>query len=339
MDALEFIGQSRTGKPQPVYVLFGDEDFLKRQVRADIEPMLLEDADPAFALSTYPGDTANWSTIRGELDTLPFLSPRRVVVVEQADSFVSVHRPQLEKYVAKPGRGTLILEVRTWPSTTKLAKAVPDGATFSCKTPGPRQLPAWCVKRAQSAYGKKLSANAAQMLVELIEPSLGLLDQELAKLAVYLGERVQIDADDVDTLCGRSRGAETFKIFNAIGEGRAGDALAILHRLRDDGQDAIPILGAFSWQLRRLAQAARLTKQGVPVGQAISQAGIGNFGTQGAEQQMRHLGMRRLEKLYDWLIEVDIGIKGDNPLPPMMQIERLLVRLAQPREAAKPVIR
>ncbi len=92
MEALEFLSKVRTSQPRPVYVLFGDEDFLKRQVRAELEPMLLEDADPAFALSVYPGETANWSTIRGELDTLPFLSPRRVILIEQADSFVSEHR-------------------------------------------------------------------------------------------------------------------------------------------------------------------------------------------------------------------------------------------------------
>src|SRR5262245_23871431 len=146
MDALDFLAKAQQGKPQPVYVLFGDEDFLKRQVRATLEPLLLEEADPAFALSVYPGEEADWSTVRGELDTLPFLSPRRVIVIEQADTFVSEHRAQLEKYITKPSKGTLILDVRTWASNTKLAKAIPDVVTFACKALKPFQLPQWCMK-------------------------------------------------------------------------------------------------------------------------------------------------------------------------------------------------
>src|SRR5579859_4403936 len=156
MDAQKFIDALPKSKPRPVYVLFGDEDFLKRIARAALEPLLLEEADPAFALSSYSGDTADWSTIRSELATLPFLSPRRVVVIEQADKFVTEHRSDLEKYVAAPSNGVLILDVRTWASNTKLAKAVPDAATVACKSLPPGQLPRWCVQHAQIAFKKNL---------------------------------------------------------------------------------------------------------------------------------------------------------------------------------------
>jgi DNA polymerase-3 subunit delta len=335
MDAIDFLSKAHQSQPRQVYVLFGDEDFLKRQVRAELEPLLLEDADPAIALSAYSGETAIWSTIRSELETLPFLSPRRVVAIEQADPFVSEHRAQLEKYVAHPAKGTLILDVRTWQSTTKLAKALPDEAQIACKALRPQQLPSWCVQRAKSGYAKKLSSAAADLLVALIEPSLGLLDQELAKLATYVGERTTIDEDDVDKLCGRSRAADTFKIFAAIGEGKSAEALEILHRLRDEGAEPLQVLGAFSWQLRKLAQAGRLVKQGESATQALSRVGFAPFALRNAEQQMRHLGMRRLEKLFDWLLEMDLGLKGSNPLPPWMQMERFVVRLAQPREAPR----
>jgi len=254
------------------------------------------------------------------------------VVIEQADKFVTDHRPDLEKYVAAPAKGVLILEMKTWVSTTKLARAIPDEATVACKTMAPAQVPKWCALHAQTAYGKRLVAAAGQMLIEYVGPALGLLDQELAKLSAFVGDRKTITAEDVDILVGRSRAAETFKIFDAIGQGRAADALAILHRLLDQGEEPIAILGAFSWQLRHLAQAARLTKQGRSAPQALAEVGIREFSIGRCEQLMRHLGMRRLEKLYDWLLEIDLGLKGGNPLPPAVQLERLVVRLAQPRE-------
>src|SRR5262245_51291506 len=113
MDALSYLEKVAKTKPAPLFALTGDEDFLKRQARNKLVADLLEEADADFALSTYAGDVALWPTIRSELETLPFLAPRRVVVIEQADPFVTAFRGQLEKYIAdSSSRGALILDVK-----------------------------------------------------------------------------------------------------------------------------------------------------------------------------------------------------------------------------------
>jgi DNA polymerase-3 subunit delta len=332
MDALPFLDKSAKAKPQPVYVLAGDEAFLKRQVLAALERLLLGDADPAFAWTVHPGATADWSAVRADLDTLPFLSPRRVVVIDQADPFVTRHRAALEKYVGQPAKsGVMILDVKSWPATTKLAKLVPDAATVVCKALQSHRLAPWCVSRAQARYGKRLDADAAGWLVELVGPEMGLLDQELAKLAVYIGDRPAVTREDVDRLVGRSRAAETFKIFDAIGSGQPAEALAILARLFEQGEDALQLLGAFSWQLRRLAQVSRLARAGRSLAAALEEVGVPPFARAGVEQQLRHLGRRRLDRLYDWLLEADLAMKSSGALPPRVLLERLVVRLARPR--------
>src|SRR5207248_3170351 len=94
------------------------------------------------------------------------------------------------------------------------------------------------------------------------------------------------------------------------------------------GEKPIAILGAFSWQLRKLGQAMRLTGNGTPLNAAISRAGL--FKAREAEQFLKHLGRRRAYRLFDWLLECDLGLKGESELPPRVQLERLVVRLAQP---------
>src|SRR5262245_55292909 len=143
MDALTFLDKVAKAKRQPVYALIGDEDFLKRRARDAIVAAAIGDADPAFAVTTYSSDKLDFSTVRNDLDTLPFLSPCRVVVVENGDAFVTNHRAALEKYVAQPSpSGVLVLDVKTFPETTKLAKALPDAAKVSCKAPYADRLPA-----------------------------------------------------------------------------------------------------------------------------------------------------------------------------------------------------
>jgi DNA polymerase-3 subunit delta len=331
MDSHTFLEREAKGEPRPVYVLHGDEDFLKRQVQTALRQRILGEESDAFGLSTHEGEKAEFATVRGELETLPFLSSRRLVVIDKADPFVTRHRAALEKYVATPSAtGVLVLDVASWPANTKLAKALDADATIVCKSLPVGRLPDWCVKRAASACGKQLVAAAARLLVDLVGAEMGLLDQELAKLAVYVGDANRIDADDVDKLVGSSRAENTWKIFDAIAAGGVGEALTILDHLLGQGEEPNRILGAFSMQLRRLAQAYRLNQQGTPLTAALAGAGVPPFGIKSAEQQLRHLGRRRAERLYDWLLETDLGLKGSSQLPPRVLLERLVVQLARP---------
>lgn len=326
MEALAFLDSS-TKKVLPVYVLHGDEDFLKRQVLQALRTRVLGGAGDEFGLSTYPGDKAAFAAVFDELQTLPFLGPRRLVVVENADPFVTRHRAMLEKHVAEPsGAGTLVLDVKTWPSTTRLAKLMEPGATIVCKAPSGYKLPEWSVRWASTQYGKQLSLPAARLLVDLVGAEMGQLDQELAKLAIFVGKAAKIDVNDVDQLVGAGRNANTFHIFDALAEGKVSEAFVILDRLFEQGEDPIRMLGAFSMQLRRLVQAGRLCREGVSFFAAAERVGIPQFARQGAERQLRHLGPRT-DRLHDWLLEADQGMKGYSQLAPRTLLERLIVRL------------
>jgi DNA polymerase-3 subunit delta len=331
MDSLTFLQGVTKGEPQPVYVLYGPEQFLKRQVLLALRTRILGPEDEA-GLSRHDGDKATYAAIHDELQTLPFLSPRRLVVVDRADSFVTRERARLEKYVAAPSAvGVLVLDVQSWAATTRLAKLLADKGAIECKTPSMQQLPKWCLEWCAAQHGKPLTAAAARLLVDLVGPDMGLLDQEMAKLAVYAGTASRIDSPDVDQLVGQNRVEKTWEIFDMIGAGQTGEALTRLNRLLEQGEDPIRLLGAFSMQLRRLAQVARLNGQGVGLEAALEQAGVPVWGRKGMIQQLRHLGHRRLDQVYDWLVETDLAMKTTDHLPPPTLLERLVVQLARGR--------
>jgi DNA polymerase-3 subunit delta len=330
MDSLTFLAQLDKAKIQPIYAVHGDDDFLKRQVLTALRNLILGKTDSnEFSQSAHPGDRADYATVMDELNTIPFFGPRRLVVVDNADSFVTRYRPQLEKAVEQlPPTGVLILEVKTWPATTKLAKKIKDAATIACKAPPSGKLPKWCIDWTLAHHDKQLTLPAANLLVELIGSEMGQLDQELAKLAVYAGTRKRITDEDVDTLVGRSQAQNTWKIFDAIGEGKTREALTILGRLFDQNEEPLRIVGAFSMQLRRLAQAHRLAQQGKSLPLALEQAGVQPYFVRAAQQQLKHLGPDRAGKLYDWLLEINLDLRGNSPLPPRTLLERLVIRLA-----------
>jgi DNA polymerase-3 subunit delta len=328
MDALAFLEKPRR---QRLFVVYGDEDFLRRLVLEVLRPLVLgKGEEDGLSYSAHPGDTATFATVMDELQTVPFFGDCRLVVVDNADPFVTRYRAALEKAIANlPSTGVLVLDVKSWTRTTRLAKMIDQDATIECKAPAGYLMPKWCVKWTTSRHRKQLTQPAAELLVDLVGPEMGLLDQELLKLAIYVGERKQIDVGDVDKLVGRGRSQDTWAIFDAIAAGQSGQALTILDRLFDQGEEPIRLMGAFSKQLRQLAQAYRLTLQGRPLAVALQEVGVPPFGIKQREQMLKHLGRRRLERLYDWLVEVDQGAKGGSQLRPETLMERLVVRLAR----------
>ena len=123
--AIEYLGQPDKYPPKPVCVVFGDDLFLRRQVLLGLRHAVLGGDEGDFSLTTFEGPTAEFRTVAKELLTLAMFGSQRLVVVDEADEFVSPYREALEDYVARPGRsGILLLDVKSWPGNTRLAKAV-----------------------------------------------------------------------------------------------------------------------------------------------------------------------------------------------------------------------
>ena len=335
MDVATFLSK-KSIELRPLFVVAGDEAFLKRLVLRRLREVALgEDGDPA-TITSYALEQGRsgptFAAVWDELESAPFFSKRRVIVIESADDFVSDHRGLLEKKIDKnllPATGVLILEVKTWASNTRLAKMIDDSSTIICKSPQAFRLPQWAAEWAGSAYGKKLSMEAAQLLIEMVEPELGLIDQELAKLAVYVGDRATITAEDVDTLVGNNRAANTWKIFDLIGAGDSDSALRLLQRLLQQGEDPMKLVGALMFQLRKLGQATYLAViEKRPMPTALKDAGIAPFGLESAHKQLQHLTRERALRLYDELIALNMDLRGNSPLDPASLLERFILRLA-----------
>lgn len=331
MDALPFLARKATSL-EPLYVLAGDEAFLKRLVLRRLRELALGDDPDDSAVTVVSGASADFAAVFDELESLPFFSPKRVVIIDSADPFVTEYRDLLEKkFSAKslPATGLLALDVKSWPANTRLAKMVDDKSTITCKAPAAYKMPQWACEWAASQYQKNLALPAGQLLVDLIGVEMGVLDQELMKLATYVGDRDKILPDDVDRLVGNSREEKAWAIFDLIGQGNTAAALRFLQRQLEQGEDPQAILGMCGKTIRQLAAAARLiTSQKLPMSAALQQAGVLPFGMKNAEAVLRHLSRARALKLFDWLLELHLDLRGNSQLDKSTLLERFFLRLA-----------
>ncbi len=338
LHAVDYLAQPQKYPAQPVCVVFGDDAFLRRQSLLKLRGAALEGDEADFSLTVFDGTKAELRDVLDELATVAMFGGKRLIVVEDAEDFISRHRAALEDYIARPSRsGVLALETASWPSNTRLFKAVAAaGLAIDCNVPPAAQLARWLGGWCKQAHGVELPLAAAEMIVETIGPELGLIDQELAKLAPMAGSEGKITPEMVGRMVGGWRAKTTWEMLDAALDGQTAAAMLQLDRLLVSGENPIGLLAQVSASLRRLAAATRLILQAEAAGrrialrQALEEAGIRAFVLQKAERQLRRLGRQRGGQLYQWLLEADLDLKGDSTIPPRHILERLVLRLAAP---------
>lgn len=318
------------GEPPPVLVVFGDEEFLRQRAKLTVRHWVVGPEADDFTLAFHDGEKAELASVLDDLWTPPFLGVRRLVVVEEAETFVTRNRAALEKYVAKPSTsGVLLLETKTWTATTKLAKAVEaTGLAIDAKAPKDWHVAAWCVAWCKNQHGKTLAKLSAEWLVELAGTSLGVLDQELAKLTTYVGQRSEITAADIQRVVAGARADNAFQLLEAALEGNGAKAIAQLDRQLVAGDSPIMIAAMLTAQLRKLTRAARAAVAGAPLDEALRAAGVPPFALEKNRAHLRRLGRERMAEMYRRLLALDLDLKGGTALGERVVLERFLLEAA-----------
>ena len=347
LHATDYLANPEKHPPRPVCTAFGDDPFLKRQTLLRIRHAVLGEGEGDISLATFEGKTSPLRDVLDELSTLAmFGSGGRLAVVEEADDFVSRYRAELEDYVARPrSTGVLVLDLKSLPSNTRLYKAIDaEGLLVDCSTPSAAAATKWLRSWAKQAHGFQLEAPAADALIELVGPELGLLDQELGKLALTGGPGSSVGVEMVRQMVGSWRARTTWEMLDAALDGKTAEALVQLDRLLLAGEHPIALLAQISASLRKLAATTQqiIVAEGagrrVAVRDALQHAGVKEFVLQKSEAQLRRLGRSRGDRLYGRFLEADLGLKGYSEASPRTVLERLIVRLSTPdaREAARP---
>jgi DNA polymerase III subunit delta len=377
--AIDYLASPEKHAPGPVCVVFGADVFLRREALMALRRAVLGDEEGEFCLRSFDGPQADLRDVLDELRTVPmFGGGRRMVVVESADKgrrgkreqkespkqpnqsqaadeseapeqeekgsgFVSRYRAELEQYVAHPSDcGVLVLDLVSFPSNTRLAKAVAaSGLTIECSELKEAALAGRLIEWAKRRHALRLDRPAAELLVEMIGLEMGLLDQELAKLAVTVGPKEAVSAEVVSKSAGAWRSRTAWDMLDLALDGNLAAALEQFDRLLAAGEHPVAVLAQIAATLRRLAAATRMVLDAEAAGrrvglqEALRASGVPAFPTflQKAERQLRRLTRHRGSQLYRWLLEADLDLKGDSNMSLRLVLERLLVRLAAPTEA------
>ncbi len=332
MRGLEWLRASSDQALKPVYIIFGDDLYLRREAINQVIHAVIPGDDADVGVSRYDGQSVKLADVMDELRTLPFFSKRRVVLVEDADPFVTSYRKEMETYVESPSStGNLILVVKTLPANTRLAKlTAKSGLAIDCSSPTESDLLPWMTNYA-AKLESKLEPDAAKLLLELVGAELGILVAEIDKLSIYTADTGKIRRADVARLVEAGRLETIWKVLDAAGEGNGALAAKLLDDLISSGEHPVGLLAAMTFSLLKVHHAGRLRAARLSLADACRAAGLAPFSFERTGRQHTHLGPRRVDQLPALLLKADLDIKGGSMLDSRVVLEMLIVQLSQPR--------
>lgn len=249
----------------PMYIIYGEEDFFVHEALVLLRTRILKDEGSEVSLAELNGEEVSINSILEELDTVPLFGPKkkRLVVVYEADGLVSSGGERLKVYLDSPSPfGYLVLLCREVDKRTSLYKILSrKEGTIACNKIEDEALLAWVRNRARH-YGKQIGLESASAFVENIGNNLSLLDRHIEKVAISLGDRKNIELEDVRALVGVDHLRDVFELTGAVARRDLPRALRVLDQLLKAGEEPVRLIPLLTWQIRRLWQAKRLLKGG-----------------------------------------------------------------------------
>jgi len=247
---------------KPVYALVGSDTFMQLQKQSE----LLQHAPKDVQRIDIDGERAQLSDVLDEIRSFAMFGGYKVVVVRDAEEFISKFREPLEKFLAAPvDSGTLLLRCGTLPKNTRIYKLIDKlGGIQHCEPP--IQLASWIIAQAKNAHGLTLTPAVARLLAELVGGDLGRLDNELAKLAISTTS-ARIGPDDISGTIAFQKELEMVELTNALTVGNAPEAIRRWRQLvtLDSGSQFSVFVWIANWLM------------GMQKGIRLKQRGAGNY--------------------------------------------------------------
>ena len=267
-------------RPDPVYLILGDDDAEMSRLASDLSSLVDEDLRAFNVERLYASDkVVTPAAIAEAARLLPMIAAHRVVVVLRAEKILKPKRrgqaedPQagegdepaaaasdaLEAYIAKPEPTTVLAFVaREVDRTRRLYKQLQKTATIvECRGLGERGDPRQAarqaealVKQAATEAGRQIDPAAARLVAERAGTDIGRLRGDVEKLMLYSAGAAKISLADAREVVSAESSQDDWAVTNAIARGNTAEALRELGLALDSGAVSFMILGQLGYFVR-----------------------------------------------------------------------------------------
>jgi DNA polymerase-3 subunit delta len=321
MTSQDFYSALRQRKFAPVYFFYGEEDFLIDEAVDSLIAGVLPEESRSFNLDVFYGNEVEARDVVAHANSFPMMAERRVVIVREYERLDDSET--IESYVENPASSTVLVLVSKKSDAGIRGKAT----TVEFRRLYDSELPAWIAERV-SHYGKQVSRDASELLILNVGGSLRTLDSEIEKIAVYVGEKKNIDGEDVAAVVGVSKGYNVYELTKAVGDRNLKRSLEILERMMDFGEYPPLMVAALTKHFMTLLKLAEGRKRNMSESEIAASIRLSPRRVGEYMSQLRRYSPADLEKSFVPLARADEKLKfsSEDPRSVMTVLLHELIR-------------
>ncbi|MCG3399030.1 DNA polymerase III subunit delta [Staphylococcus massiliensis] len=253
--------------------------------------------------------------------TLPFLSDKKVVLIQNAFVFTGEKAPkdvnhnlqQLMEFIEKYDDHTLVIfEIynQKLDERKKLVKTLKKHATLKkIDQMTEEEMKAW-IKRYLNDHYKDIKQDALDLLIELTGIHYNIIKQELEKLMLFLGDNPTITKRDVSQIVSRSLEQNVFLLTEYIQKGKKEKAIHLVKDLVYMKEEPIKLLALITSNYRLFYQCKILSQKGYSGQQIAKTVSVHPYRVKLALGQARKYDLETLLKIMDSCVETDYKLKS-----------------------------
>jgi DNA polymerase III subunit delta len=304
-----------------ITLIHGGESYLVDRAARDLLQPLRAGLTLEFNDEDIQADTLNADAFAEKAGTLPFIDTARVLVLRdwgllagKRDKGTGPERAAA--YLAGVPETTqlvLVTHVLVAPGNPiyKVIAAMERErrARILRFEPPRRSDRAGWVRKLAEERGLAITPGAVRLLLERSQPDLRLLDQEIAKLALYASPSTRIDEEAVRALVSDSREEEIFALTDSLASGRPGEVAGVLQSLLDAGREPTWLLYTLVSHWRRLLQARAVRDRGGTLADLQGRLSDHPFVVEKAFRQAADYNAAELDRGFHALLRIEEQIK------------------------------
>ena len=266
----------KTGQFKQIYLLYGEEAYLKKQYKDRFIKAMLPEGD-TMNLAYYEGKNTNPKEVIDLAETLPFFAERRLIVMENTGFFKSAS-PELAEYLKNMPETTFIIFIEEEVDKRgKLYKTVKDkGRIVELTRQDERTLVRWILGMTKKEQ-KQMSESSAAYLLAKVGNDMENVQKELEKLFCYAMHRPEISRSDIDEVCVTQISNHIFDMVDAVAGKNQRKALDYYYDLLALKEPPMRILFLLTRQFRILMEVKELESLGYAPKDIASKVGIMPF--------------------------------------------------------------
>ena len=199
-----------------IYLLFGEEAYLRKQYRDKLKEAIIGDDNMNYHY--YEGKDISIGEVIDQAETLPFFAQRRLIVLENS-GFLKSGGEQLAEYFSAPAQTTYFLLVETEvDKRSKLYKTITaKGCAVEFAVQDENTLKRWILGMVKKE-DKKISENSLNYLLEKTGTDMENIRKETEKLFCYCMNKEVITEKDIEEICTKRIGNHIFDMVSAIAD-------------------------------------------------------------------------------------------------------------------------